>query len=790
MWLVTRPCGAIPTEVEAAGDAAVWGVARVLANECPDVAVRRVSLARTGDSAERLARELLAPSAEDEIALTPHGRFTPREVDLPDTLPDPVAYRLEVRSPGLSYELGWRAVERPEPGPDQVRVAVRAAALNYRDVMQATGFLPAESYGFTGPHAPGLECAGVVTAVGAGVTRFAVGDRVAGLAPGSLASEVVAPARSLMPIPGSMTDTEAATMPVVFGTVVYGLGRLARLEAGETVLVHGGAGGVGLAALQYAQARGATVIATAGSPVKRALLRTLGVEHVLDSRSLDFAVEVRRITGGRGVDVVLNSLAGPAIALGLELLRPGGRFVELGKRDMYEDNDLPLRPFVNNLAFFGVDLSALSTDPVVGEQLLAEVMGGTGYRPLPHTVHPAGRIGEAFRQLQHSWHVGKVVVSFDPGAEPVTATGTPAAPSLDPDGTYLVTGGLSGFGAATARWLAERGARHLALVGRRGADSPGAPELLAELTARGSHATAHAADAADPVAMRRIITELDPPLRGVVHAAMHLDDAPLTELDDDRLHAVLSPKLGGAVVLDELTRDLDLDLFLLYSSAAALVGNLKQAPYVAGNLFLEALARRRHAHGLPGTTIAWGAIGETGYVARTGMEAAMSALGLDPITPADALHAVGELPASAHPVAFVGRFNWPRLSTLMPTLRTPRFGALVRQSDVGAGEREEELIRRLAQLPEEEAVALIAGQVTSLLGEVLRMDPAAIDHHRRVDHYGMDSLMAAELLVSARRRFDVEIPPLELARSGGTVADITELIHLRLGLRRPGRTSS
>ncbi|MER5264926.1 SDR family NAD(P)-dependent oxidoreductase [Actinosynnema sp. NPDC002837] len=790
VWLVTRPCGAIPTEVEAPGDAAVWGVARVVANECPDVVVRRVSLARAGDPAERLARELLAPSAEDEIALTPHGRFTPREVDLPDTVPDPAAYQLEVRSPGLSYELGWRAVDRPEPGPDQVRVAVRAAALNFRDVMQATGFLPAESYEFTGLHAPGLECAGVVTAVGEGVTRFAVGDRVAGLAPGSLASEVVAPARSLMPVPGSMTDTEAATMPVVFGTVVYGLGRLARLEAGETVLVHGGAGGVGLAALQYARARGATVIATAGSPAKRTLLRTLGVAHVLDSRTLDFADEVRRLTGGRGVDVVLNSLAGPAIVRGLELLRPGGRFVELGKRDMYEDNDLPLRPFANNLAFFGVDLSALSTDPVVAERLLAEAMDDGAFRPLPHAVFPAGRIGEAFRQLQHSWHVGKVVVSFDPGAEPVVVAGTPAVPALDPAGTYLVTGGLGGFGAATARWLADRGARHLALVGRRGADSPEAPALLAELTARGVHAAAHAADAADPEAMRRIITDLDPPLRGVVHAAMHLDDAPLTELDDERFRAVLSPKLGGAVVLDELTRDLDLDLFVLYSSGAALVGNPQQAPYVAGNLFLEALARRRRALGLPGTAIAWGAIGETGYVARNDFGAAMSAIGLDPIAPADALDGLGALLAADHAVASVGRFDWSMLSTVMPALRGPRFGALVRPPDAAAGERKEELIRKLGRMAPEEAVAAISEQVTSLLGDVLRMDPGAIDHHRRIDHYGMDSLMAAELLVSARRRFDVEIPPLELARSGGTVADITELIRLRLGLRRPEKVSS
>jgi acyl transferase domain-containing protein/NADPH:quinone reductase-like Zn-dependent oxidoreductase/SAM-dependent methyltransferase/acyl carrier protein/short-subunit dehydrogenase len=794
VWVVTRPCGALPTEVEAPGDAAVWGVARVLGNEHPDRTVRRISLSRAGNPAERLARELLAPTAEDEVVLTPGGRFVPREVDLPSVLPDAASYQLEVRVPGLSYELGWRAVERPEPGPEQVRIAVRASALNYRDIMQATGFLPAESYEFTGEHAPGLECAGVVTAVGEGATGFAVGDRVAGLAPGALASEVVTSTHALVPVPDSLTDTEAATMPVAFATVAYSLGRLARLEPGETVLVHGCAGGVGLAALQYAQAHGATVIATAGTPGKRALLRTFGVEHVLDSRSLDFVEQVRRVTGGRGVDVVLNSLAGPAIARGLELLRPGGRFVELGKRDMFEDNNLPLRPFLNNISFFGVDLSALSADPARAAELVAganEVVDGRAYRPLPHVVYPAGRITEAFRQLQHSWHIGKVVVSFDPGCEPVTVEGEPAIPALDPGGTYLVTGGLGGFGAATARRLADRGARHLALLGRRGADSPEAPALLAELAARGIQVTPYAADAADPVTMRRIVTALDPPLRGVVHAAMHLDDAPLTELDDERFHAVLSPKVGGAVVLDQLTRDLDLDLdlFLLYSSGAALIGNAKQAPYAAGNLFLEALARRRRALGLPATAIAWGALGGTGYVSRNKLDQVMPTVGLDLISPEEAFAATEALLGTAHPVVCVGRFNWPRMSPLLPALRTPRFGALTQHSDVDCGDTAEEIVRRLGELSPEEAMDAIAEQITLLLGEVLRMDPATIHRHRRIDTYGMDSLMGAELLVAARRRFDVEIPPLELVRGGGTVADITELVHLRLGLRRPERIS-
>ncbi|WP_369173421.1 beta-ketoacyl synthase N-terminal-like domain-containing protein [Streptomyces sp. R28] len=513
LWLVTRPSGALPAPERAAHpqDAAAWGVARTLANEHPDLRVTRLSLERLGDpaaDAHRLARELLAadmscgddegPAAarEDEIVITSGGRFVPRERELPSgehveqSGDEPFALR--IRTPGLSYEPVWARTEPITPGAGEVVVAVRAAALNYRDIMKATGLLPPEAgEGGFGDDGPGLECAGIVTAVGEGVSEPAVGDRVCATVPACLASHTVAPAAAVVKIPDGLGFAEAATVPVAFLTVHYALHELARLAAGETVLVHGAAGGVGLAAVRYARLVGATVIATAGSPAKRDLLRALGVEHVLDSRSLDFAGQALRITGGRGVDVVLNSLAGQAIDRGLETLRPGGRFVELGKRDIYANKPLLMRPFSRNIAFFGVDVTALLSDEAGlahGRRLLAEVaerVADGRYRPLPHTVYPAARVGEAFALLQHSRHIGKVVVSLDPQDGPVPVRNRPEPPRFDPDGTYLVTGGLSGFGAATARRLADRGARHLALVSRRGPDGPEAADVLSDLAALG-----------------------------------------------------------------------------------------------------------------------------------------------------------------------------------------------------------------------------------------------------------------------------------------------------------------
>ncbi|PNG91482.1 type I polyketide synthase [Streptomyces malaysiensis] len=865
LWLVTRPHGAeaTPGPITHPTDAAAWGVARCLANEEPDLRGRRLSLCRSDDpaaDAARLVRELLDTDAEnateatdvaeavgtpggaygtaadeDEIVLTPHDRFVLRERALPPAVPladgaAPPPYTLRVRQPGLSYRLAWEEIPPPVAGPGEVVVEVRAAALNYRDIMQTVGLLPTEALnGSPREENLGLECAGVVTARGPGVDRFAPGDRVVGVGTGALSSQVVSPVGNLWPIPAGITFAEAAGVPVAYCTVHYGLVYTARMRAGETVLVHGAAGGVGLAALQYARAYGATVIATAGSGPKRDLLRALGVEHVLDSRSLDFTVQVMDLTGGRGVDIVLNSLSGQALARGLEVLRPGGRFIELGKRDFYEDRTLPLRPFGSHISFHGVDLTTVLRDPRLRGDLLEDVgrtlngghvaQTGPDFHPLPHTAYPAARVADAFLLMRHSRHIGKVVVTFDPLDEPcaiepasafaspparrggaaiVAARGpaaartTPTAPRalrLDPDASYLVTGGTSGFGAATAQWLAGLGARHLALVSRSGADGPDAAAVRDALAPEGVRVTAYAADVADAEAMRRVLEEIEEsghPLRGVVHAAMALDDAPLAELTAERMSAVLRPKIGGARVLDTLTRGLPLDFFLSYSSTTAMVGNFKQSAYTAGNLCLEGLARLRRRCGEPALTLAWGAIGEIGYAARNDLLDSLHGLGIEPLAPHTALDYGRRLLGGDRPdapgVVGVSRTDWSRAAVLLPLLRAPRLGELV-PPQVGDGETtREELLRRLSLMDEEAALAHLVDQLTRLLAEVLHMDHEDLDPHRRLDSYGMDSLMAAQVLVSLNQRYELDIPPMELLRSNGTIAEFARIVQLRLGL--------
>lgn len=801
LWLVTRPTGALPAPEapQAPADAALWGAARCLANEQPGLSVRRVSFER-GDcaveDARRLARELLTASDEDEIVLTRSGRFVPRVVEttaaghaLGET--ELVPYTLKLRDQGSGYRLAWREADPVVPGPDQVAIAVRAAALNYHDVLWAIGLLPDEAVEdtFFGPRM-GLECAGVVTAVGSDVTAFQPGDRVFAAAPGSFGSDVVTNAGLIGHLPDGMSFTEAATLPVVFSTVHHSLSNVARLASGEVVLVHGAAGGVGLAALQYAQRVGAHMIATAGTPEKRDFLRLLGVEHVLDSRSLAFADQVTEITDGRGVDVVLNSLGGEAIPRSLELLRPGGRFVELGKRDIYANKPLLLRPFRNNVSFCAVDVDQLLHEFPAGSYAMfreiAERIQAGVYRPLPHWAYPAARIEEAFRLMQHSRHIGKVVVALD---ESVPIERRHASLALDPDAAYLVTGGLGGFGAATAWWLADRGAQHLALVSRRGSDATEAQATIDALAKRGVEATAYAADVTDLEAMRSLIDAVDAtghPLRGVVHAAMVLDDALIADLDLDRFRSALAPKMQGGLILDQLTRDRQLDLFIAFSSVTAHVGQIGQANYAAGNLFLEALIRQRRCANQSGLAVAWGAIGDVGYVARHKQIEKIVTKYLPFVSPAEAFAALDALLAQDFDVAVVGRYNWDALRDLLPHVASPRLAGIMPERDRETGMSKDELLRLLANATPEEAPKLIEDLIAGLVAGVLHTTSEQIDRTRRLDQLGLDSLMATELLSAVRQRFGVDIPIMQLA-AGGRIQDLAQqvLLRVRVSLSQP-----
>ena len=762
--------------------AALAGLRRVMANESPDAACRLVQLDRAMPLAEAAARavgELRHPDAEAEITWSARGRCVPRvRLGLPAPAVDAGAatmVRLVVGRPGLLDTLGWDAVaESPAPGPGQVAIQVHAAGLNFRDVMWAMGLLPDEALldGFAGPTI-GLECAGIVSAVGADVTAFAPGDRVMAFAPASMGSQTVTAAHAVMRMPDHMAFAEAATVPVAFLTVAYSLGHLAQLQPGERVLVHGGAGGVGLAAIQYARLKGATVFATAGSQAKRAMLRRLGVDAVLDSRSLGFADEVMRLTGGTGVDVVLNSVSGEAMELSLGLMRPFGRFLELGKRDFYGNTAVGLRPFRQNISYFGVDADQLPLRrPVLAASLFAEVAGlmqDGALRPLPHRVFDASDASEAFRLMQASGHIGKIVLQLGQGAAaPVSRKAPVAAPKLpvQADRTYAVTGGANGFGLAAAGWLADQGVRHLALLSRRGAETDGLQAALEALRATGVQAEAFQCDVADEVALAGALEAIRatmPSLGGVIHAAVAMDDAILSALDESRFAKALRPKLDGVEALDRLTRTDPIGLFVVFSSVTTVLGNPGQANYVAANAAAEAVVERRHREGLPGLAVQWGPIGDVGYLAReAGVAKLLSRrLGGQFATATEALDMLPVLLAAGAPVVGMADVRWGTLAASLPLLRSSLFEEL--HGGIAEPAAEVDVRELLENSTPEVAQEKLSALLSEEVARIMKTSQASIEVHRPLAELGMDSLMAVELRLAVEQRFGLSIPVLALS---------------------------
>jgi NADPH:quinone reductase-like Zn-dependent oxidoreductase/acyl carrier protein len=784
------------------GDAPIWALARVAMNEFPDLRVRWVDLAETlspQQGARLVADELLDPDGEDEVILLSSGRFAPRARVLGPEIRR--GYRdlgsrqriyLDVAVPGPLKNLVWHSDDLPAVADGEVEIAVRAAGLNFRDVMYAMGLLPDEALesGFSG-QTLGMELSGVVTAVGGGVTEPSVGDAVIAFAPAAFASRVITRATAVVPKPEGWSFAAAATIPTAFFTAYYAIRDLAQLAEGERILIHGAAGGVGIAAIQIAKHLGAEIFATAGTSEKRDFVGMLGADHVLDSRSLAFADRILEITAGAGVDVVLNSLAGEGINRSLRVLRPFGRFLELGKRDFFENTRIGLRPFRNNIAYFGIDADQLMVErPALARRVFLDLMSLFGrklLKPLPYRAFDASEVVDAFRYMQHSRQIGKVVVTFPQGFAPVSAlTRECPALRLRKDATYLVTGGLSGFGLHTAQWLAAKGARSLVLLSRRGEGGEGVPQAtLAALRGAGVQVWAPACDVTDRVALADVLATLGaalPPLRGIVHAAMVIDDALLCNLTGPQLHRVLAAKVLGAMHLDALTEGVPLDFFVLYSSATTLFGNPGQGNYVAANMTLEGLAVDRRARGEPATCVGWGPIEDVGYLARNPevKQALVSRMGGKALRADEALAILEEMLVCGTSNLAVLDLAWGAIERFLPAAAAPKFSELAAlgQDATPGVDGGDDLRRQLDGLGVDELHGAVIDILKQELGEILRLAPDELDIGRSVYDMGMDSLMGAELITALDARLGIALPLMALSE-GPTIARLSErIVHL------------
>ncbi|NDJ60633.1 MAG: type I polyketide synthase [Chloroflexi bacterium] len=739
------------------GQMILWGIGRVLANEHPAATVRLIDLDPDDPKLETLPALLSPELNEPELILrgdTIYGSRLSQHADEPPPAapisPDAPAM-LHIGQPGLLDSLHFAATERIAPGPDEVEIKIHASALNFKDIMKALNLLP-ENYleGTYFKDVIGLEFAGEVVRVGAGVTDYAVGDRVVAMSKlGGFRTYSVAPVHLINHVPEHLTYAESVVF-TNYITAYYSLHEVAHLQAGERVLIHAASGGVGLAAIQIARWLGAEVIATAGTDEKRAFLRALGVEHVSDSRSLRFVDDVRRWTDGAGVDVVLNSLVGEALHQSFALLAPFGRFIEIGKVDISENRRLAMAAFDRNLTFSAIDIDLLAEQRTPKLVDLLNTVHALFVRreiaPLPTTTYPAAQISEAFRFMSQSQHIGKVVITMRPEDLPVHPD--PDRAVVRPDRSYLVTGGYSGLGLETAKWLVAAGARHLVLASRSGPKDQAAHDALDAFKASGVQVLAARLDIANIEALADLLKTIRaemPPLGGIVHSAMVLDDALLVEMTGERLLPVLEPKVRGAWALHQQTLADPLDFFLMFSSISAVIGNPRQANYVAANAFLDGLAHYRRAQGRPALSVNLGPVSEVGVVARNPkVEQYLSNMGLVGLTPDVVTQAFERLLRHSPPQVSLVDVDWQQwVHSSMVGAESPRYQQLitsVQTSNAGGG-----FLTALRGTAPEAREDLVIAFLVDQFAKVTRLPAQQIDPTAAFDRIGLDSLMVLEL---------------------------------------------
>lgn len=654
----------------------------------------------------------------------------------------------------------------------EVEIEVIAAGLNFSDVMKVLGLYPGLP---DGPIDLGAECCGRIARVAKG-SQWQVGDEVIAIAPAAFASHTIVREVLVARKPRKLTYQQAAAISVAFMTADYALNQCARLQAGDTVLIHSASGGVGLAAMQLARLAGATILATAGSEEKRRLVRQVGAARVMDSRSLAFVEQTLAATKGAGVDAVLNSLSGEAIAAGLSLLKIGGSFLEIGKRDIYNDAALSLYPFRNNLALFAIDLDQLFKQqaPRMGDLLrdLVERFDSGQLQALPTQTFVADETRAAFRLMQQGKHIGKVVVEYQSAPSEVHIGPTTLPISFDPNGTFWIVGGLGGFGLEIARWLVSRGVRSLVLSGRRQVPSSAAQRVIAELQQADCRVTYLPADIVDPVQVRDVLAKIAedlPPLRGVLHTAMVLEDKLLADLDDDTLQRVLRPKVLGGWNLHQQTQHLPLDYFILFSSLSSVFGHAGQANYAAANAFLDSLAYHRRAQGLPATVMNWGHLGEVGYLAeREQLGKRLERQGVLSFSVKQATDCLEYALQNHELQVSVLRIDWSLWRGLGVTQRvSPRFAHLLRDiSSTGIAANDDSASAdRLRSMPTTERAELVEKMLRVKTGSLLGISAEQLPTDRALLELGLDSLMAVELRNWIERQLEVNLPIASLMRS-------------------------
>ena len=739
---------------------------------------RLVDIGSPGDltTLERLVR---CDTREQELAIKDGRVWAPRMIGIREryaSVParDDCNYRLFLDNPGQVGGLQMKTAATRSPGTQEVEIEVAAAALNFRDIVVTLGLLPALAYERSAlGEEVGFDGSGIVRRVGPGVQDLNVGDEVAFNEGGCIGKFVTVNQSRVFAKPCGLSMEEAASTLSVYVTAQYALVHLANLRKGQRVLIHSAMGGVGQAAISIARHVGAEIYATAGSEEKRKALLKLGVKAAFDSHSFDWHDGLMAATGGEGVDVVLNSLAGRHVRLCLQSLKAGGWHCEIGKVDVYADAELGLRVFRKNLRFAAIDIDRLLLDdPQLTKELAVhcfDLIARGDLVPLPMTTFPYAEYASALRKMMTGQHQGKLVLTAPSDLANRNFPIADVRPLFDEDATYLVTGALGGVGLRLLPYMVALGARHLTIIDRRSELGRDAEWIRRSSALHYMDAAVQfdivEGDVGQKEDVERCISRLSRPLKGVFHLAGVLGDQPLKDLTPDSIARVFASKATGALNLHAATSGLDLDHFVLFSSTSSTLGSPGQVNYAAANSYLDSLAAWRRRQGLPALAFNMAGVTEAGMAARNlGAMRIMRAAGLPPISSEFAIsnldYALRTLSQGDHIVsALFERPAWTVDST--DYMRT---GHLIRNRDAFASGESDEL-----------TVEAVMAQVAAKVAELCGHEEA--DHEEPLSSFGLTSISVTELGTFIQSEFNHRVSAIELMTTASAKSLAYGIVH-------------